>query len=154
MKKLSVLIFALLCTACAPQSDGRQTLSLAGTAQIAQAGTLISLQRADAGVPAPIVQNGALQAAAQAHADDLSATGQFSHRSSNGDRLMDRIAASGYTACFAAENIAQGQLNVNAVIASWAQSRGHYENMVNAAAQQFGFAKSGDVWVLVLARPC
>ena len=154
------LVSLLFVVACMPAGQGRPSqrgttrLGLTGTAMIAQAGTLISAPRAGAGVLAPVVQNPALQAAAQAHADDLAATGRFSHTGSGGSTLSSRVRASGYNACFAAENIAQGQPSVGAVVSSWSNSPGHYRNMVNPGAQQFGFARAGDVWVLVLARPC
>ena len=149
---LITVLIATLAGCNTPQGTARVPLST--TAMIAQAGTLISVQRANAGVPAPVVQNAALQAAAQAHADDLARSGGLSHTGSDGSALRDRLAAARYPACFAAENIARGQPDVSSVIAEWTGSRGHYENMVNAAAQQFGFARAGDIWVLVLAQPC
>ncbi|MBF9034253.1 CAP domain-containing protein [Rhodobacterales bacterium HKCCE2091] len=128
-------------------------VSAGTTFSIAQAAALLSLERANAGV-APVVQNAALQAAAQAHANDLYDSNTFSHTGSRGSTMSSRIQSAGYTACFAAENIAQGQPDVRSVIASWRTSSGHYQNMVNAQVTQFGFARAGTIWVLVLARPC
>ncbi|MBF9032478.1 CAP domain-containing protein [Rhodobacterales bacterium HKCCE3408] len=150
---LTSLAIVLMLAACAPQ-NGTTRVPLATTGLIAQAGTVLSVTRANAGIPAPLVQHPALQATAQAHADDLSATGGFDHVGSDGSSVSDRISAAGYTPCFAAENIARGQPDVPAVMETWIASPDHYRNIINASARNFGFARSGDVWVLVLARPC
>ncbi|WP_375551741.1 CAP domain-containing protein [Rhodophyticola porphyridii] len=147
------LLLSLALAACAP-APGTERVPLASTGMIAQANTLISVQRASAGILRPLVHSAALQGAAQAHADDLQITGGLGHVGSDGSTLSDRIRRSDYTACFAAENVARGQPDTRSAIASWSGSAGHQANMVNPNATQFGFANAGDVWVLVLARPC
>ena len=129
-------------------------LPAATSASIGLAGTLIAAQRAQAGVSLPVTQNPALQAAAQAHADDLAARTGLSHTGRDGSTVMQRVRRAGYQACYVAENIARGQPDVPSVIRAWSNSPGHYQNMVNPSGRQFGFARSNDVWVLVLARPC
>lgn len=125
----------------------------ATTVSIGRAATFITAERAQAGT-STVIQHPALQAAAQFHADDLARRGGLSHTGSDGSSVTDRVRAAGYQACFVAENIARGQPDVTSVIAAWVNSPGHYRNLVNPAAQHFGFSRSGDAWVLVLARPC
>lgn len=153
LRPITLSLCLTLLAACAPPS-GTDRLPMASTGMIAQGNTLITVQRAGAGNIRPLTHSADLQAAAQFHADDMAMTGGIGHRSSDGSSLSDRIARSGYQACFAAENVAQGQPDVRSVIAAWANSPDHYANMVNASATQFGFARSGNAWVLVVARPC
>ncbi|QBY01620.1 CAP domain-containing protein [Rhodophyticola sp. CCM32] len=153
MIRSTALLLILALAACA-LPPGTDRVPLSSTGMIAQANTLISVQRAGTGIIRPLVHSPALQAAAQAHADDLQVTGGIGHVGSDGSTLSDRINRSSYTACFAAENVARGQPDTRSAVASWANSPGHRANMVNANATQFGFANAGDVWVLVLARSC
>ncbi len=146
-------IAALALTACAA-GTGTERVPLATTGLIAQANTLISVQRAQTGIVRPLVHSPALQAAAQAQADDLAASGSVGHVGADGSTLSERITRAGYTACFAAENVAQGQPDLRGVIAEWSNSPDHRANMVNPNASQFGFARADNAWVLVLARPC
>lgn len=139
--------------ACAAGSGGDR-LPLGQSVGIANAGTQISVQRAGAGIVTPMVQNPDLQAAAQFHADDMVRSGQFRHTGSNGSSVSDRVASAGYRACAVAENIAQGQPDIRSVISAWMASPEHRANLLNAELSQFGFARNGDTWVLVLARPC
>lgn len=148
-----VLALAAL-AACAPP-PGTERLSAGRTVDIASAGTQLSVQRAGAGIIRPLAQSPALQAVAQAHADDLARTGTFSHQGSNGSTLTDRIAASRYNACAFAENIARGTPDIRTTVSEWMNSPGHRENILNAQLTQFGFAEGpGSIWVLVMARPC
>ena len=153
MIRFTALLLVTALAACAP-APGTERVPLASTGMIAQANTLISVQRAGAGILRPLVHSPALQAAAQGHADDMSATGGISHTGSDGSSLTDRVNRAGYTACFTAENVAQGQTDTRSAIAAWTNSAAHQANMVNPNASQFGFARAGNTWVLVLARPC
>lgn len=146
------MAIVLALSACSAP-EGAQRLTVSQSAGIGLAGTLISTERAQAGTR-PVIHNPALQAAAQAHADDLFTRPGLSHTGSDGSSVMDRIARAGYSACYGAENIARGQPDIDVVIEDWTNSPGHYENLVNAQARHYGFARTGDVWVLVLARPC
>jgi len=146
---LSVLVLLAACTA-----PGTQRLSMGQSVDIGSAGTQISVQRAQNGLLRPISHSPQLQAAAQAHADDLLQSGTFSHTGSDGSTVATRVSRSGYTACFSAENIAQGQTDIRSVMADWMASPPHRENLLNAQVTQFGFAQASDIWVLVLARPC
>ena len=148
-----IALTAICLLAACNTPEGTARLPVSTSAGIALVGTMLAAERAQAGT-SPVTQNAALQAAAQAHAEDLAARSTLSHTGSDGSSLSDRIARTGYGACFAAENIARGQPSIEAVMTSWRNSPGHYANMVNASARHYGFARAGDAWVLVLARPC
>lgn len=151
MRKLAFVLVLVLGACNTP--PGTERLPASTSAGIAFVGTMLATERAQAGTGA-VTQNAALQAAAQAHANDLAARSGLSHTGSDGSSVMDRIARTGYSACFGAENIARGQPSIEAVMSAWRNSPGHYNNMVNASARHYGFARAGDAWVLVLARPC
>ncbi len=152
-KPLILILAIAALTACAP-SAGTTRLSAGQTVDIASANTQISVQRAGAGIVRPLIHSPALQAAAQAHADDLNRTGTLSHTGSDGSTLMARVNRAGYDACVAAENVAAGQPDVRSTISDWMGSPGHRANLLNPQVTQFGFAQTGDTRVLVLARPC
>ena len=105
----------------------------------------------------PVAPNARLQRAAQSHATDMEQRGYFSHQSPggpNGTSMRDRVAASGYRACAAAENIAQGQDTEAEVMAAWRESSGHRRNMLGARYADYGLGRSGETWVLLLAAGC
>lgn len=102
-----------------------------------------------------LVWNDQLAAAARAHALDMARKGYFSHTGASGSSVRDRVDSEGYRGCFWAENIAQGQKDVRAVMASWMGSRGHRQNILHRKARDIGVAKaSQNTWVMVLAAPC
>jgi|AntRauMFilla1563_2_1112583.scaffolds.fasta_scaffold11095_2 uncharacterized protein YkwD len=149
------LLLPLLLGLAACNSAGTtDRVSIGTTAEIASMGTQLSVQRAGNGILRPLIQNPALQAAAAAHADDLNNSGQFSHTGSDGSDVQTRVRRAGYNWCFVAENIAQGQPDVRSVVSAWMASPDHRANILSAQATQFGFARTGDIWVLVVARPC
>ncbi|SDR99542.1 Uncharacterized conserved protein YkwD, contains CAP (CSP/antigen 5/PR1) domain [Paraoerskovia marina] len=127
----------------ADSEDGsRQARPSEGTA----AGlNLVNVERAAVGCPA-VVSDDRLVAAAQAHADDMSAQGYFSHVSQDGRTFDERIRAAGY-AQPGAENIASGQRTVDAVMAAWMDSPGHRANILNCDLGAVGLARTGNVWV-------
>lgn len=151
---------SLVLSACTPtqttsvQAAGVQRLSFGESIDIAAAGARLSALRAQNGLGRPLGHSAQLQAAAQAHADDMSRTGNFSHTGSNGSNVASRIRSAGYRACFYAENIAQGQASTAQVFQDFMASPGHRRNMVAAQATQFGFAETNGYWVLVLGRSC
>jgi uncharacterized protein YkwD len=103
----------------------------------------------------PIAQNAKLTAAAQAHANDMAATNNFSHTSRSGTTPSDRARAQGYSFCFIAENIAHGHPTEEQAFTAWMTSNGHRENMLTRSATQYGIAVTDDnYWVLLLGRPC
>ena len=96
-----------------------------------------------------------LAAAARSHANDMAKNGFFGHRGSNGSKASQRVKAQGYCWKFVAENIAQGQKNLSAVMQAWTASAPHRKNMLSRKAREFGVVRGpGNNWVMVLARPC
>ena len=97
-----------------------------------------------------------LGAAASGHAADMGTGGFFDHRGSDGATHGDRIAARGFRACLAGENIAWGQRSVSEVVRGWLGSPGHARVMLHPRATAFGggFHPDRRQWVMVVARPC
>lgn len=153
LRLMSLVATIAILSGCTPQS-GAQRVSVAETAGIASMGTQLSFQRAQNGIVRPLGYSPALQAAAQAQADHLSRTGGMGHIGPGGATARDRAARAGYTACLIVENVARGQQDVSSVLSDWMGSPGHRSNILNAQVTQYGFARSGSVWVLKLARPC
>jgi len=114
--------------------------------------TLINAVRADAGA-SPLAYNAKLDAAAQAHSDDMAATGVFSHTGSGGTSVGDRATAAGYVWTSIGENIAKGQTNENQAMNGWVNSAPHQANNVNTDFKEFGLARTGSgadtYWTLV-----
>ncbi|MGB7318710.1 MAG: CAP domain-containing protein [Planktotalea sp.] len=104
--------------------------------------TLLTSVRTNAGV-APLTYNAQLDQAAQRHADDMFTNSFTGHIGSDGSTFQQRIAATGYVATAAGENVAQGQANENLVMNAWTSSPGHHSNNVNPAFEHFGLARSG-----------
>lgn len=153
MIRVFIVSLVLALAACVSSPEATR-VSLGSSVDIGAAGTQLSARRAGNGILRPLVHSPQLQAAAQAHAEDLQATGQFSHTGSDGSDIRARVQRARYNACFMAENIARGQPNVRSVVETWMGSPEHRRNILNAQVSQFGFANVGDIWVLVLARPC
>ena len=145
------------CTPTVTSRDGigaSQRLSLGTSVDIAAVGTRMSALRATNGLARPLGHSAALQAAAQAHADDMARSGAFGHTGSNGSTLRTRTSAAGYNACYAAENVASGQVSIAQVFQDWMGSSGHRTNILAPQATQFGFARNGNYSVLVVGRSC
>jgi len=151
--RILALLLSVTLAACAPGA-GTERLSAGGTVDIASAGTQLSFHRAGGGILRPLIHSPALQAAAQAQADDLRTAGQLGHLGADGSTLSDRLRRAGYTACASAENVASGTPDIRSTVGQWLNSPDHRANILNPQVTQFGFAGSGDTWVLVLARPC
>jgi uncharacterized protein YkwD len=113
------------------------------------------------GAAAPVAWNDRLTAAADAHAEDMSAQNYFSHTSADGRTLAERVNATGYAWTGLGENIAAGYPSVNAVMDGWIASPGHCANLMNAVFAEVGVAcvpgAAGDTystyWTMDLGRP-
>ncbi|MGF1727481.1 CAP domain-containing protein [Photobacterium nomapromontoriensis] len=110
-------------------------------------------------VPA-LTWNFDLEAAAFGHSSDMANGNFLSHTGSNGSTPDQRIAATGYSANAWAENVAAGQNDIDAVMASWMASSGHCVNIMSANVTQMGAAEVqnadtqyGIYWTQVFARP-
>lgn len=96
---------------------------------------------------APLTWNDILASAALSHSQDMNASGQFSHNSSDGTSFSARITAAGYTAWSAlGENIAYGQTTEQQVFDAWIQSEGHCKNIMNGSFKEMGAARAGTYW--------
>jgi len=80
-----------------------------------------------------------LSQAAQAKADDMVASGYWSHTSPDGKTPWTFIAASGYNYERAGENLAYGFSGASQTIDGWMNSPEHRANILNAQYQNVGF---------------
>lgn len=151
--RILALVLISTLAACAP-APGTERLSAGSTVDIASAGTQLSFQRAGGGIIRPLIHSPALQAAAQAQADALRDANRVGQLGAGGSTLDDRLRRAGYTACASGENIANGTPDIRSTIARWMDSAPQRATILDPQVSQFGFASSGETWVLVLARPC
>jgi uncharacterized protein YkwD len=113
---------------------------------------LVNDFRATQGRP-PLGADGALDAAARAHAQDMVNAGFFSHTGSDGSSVGTRLRAAGCSWTGAAENIAQGQTSPEVAMTTWINSAGHRANLLGNYSE-LGAARIGTTWVLVFAAGC
>lgn len=106
------------------------------------------------GAKVPLREDPRLTAAAAAHAEDIAARGVISHKGADGSTVQDRMAAQGYDACLAAENLAARQRSEQEVFVDWRDSRDHRHNFMHRKARDYGLARVGDTWVMVIGAPC
>ena len=126
--------------------------SAAATARIL---TRVNEERAAEGV-APLTRNAALDAAAAAHATDMTDNMFFTHTGSDGSTAADRVSAQGYTWSTVGENIAYGMSDADGVMNLWMNSPGHRSNILNPAFTEIGIAvddRGVPYWVQVFAAP-
>mmetsp|Transcript_16315 Transcript_16315/g.26944 ORF Transcript_16315/g.26944 Transcript_16315/m.26944 type:complete len:235 (-) Transcript_16315:477-1181(-) len=80
---------------------------------------------------APLTMNAQLNAAAQAHAQDMALDDYFEHATkSTGESFGDRMSKAGYTGAPRAENITAGTQTPEDAVRSWIESPPHYQNMM------------------------
>ncbi|WAL58803.1 CAP domain-containing protein [Thermocoleostomius sinensis] len=87
---------------------------------------------------APLKLNSELNAAAQAHSQDMAQNDYFSHTGKNGSKPWDRAKVVGYEARSMGENIAAGQTTPEAVVQGWINSPGHRANLLNPNYTELG----------------
>lgn len=89
----------------------------------------------------PYAVNAQLTAAAQAHANDIASTGNYSHIGADGSTVFDRVARTGYGAYSwgrrLGENWAWYQ-NAAAAMAAWMDSPPHRDNILHALYREIG----------------
>ena len=130
---------------------------------------LTNTERQKAGL-APLVSNGLLQQAAQAHVQDMDNNNRYlAHTGSNGSSAQDRIKAVGYKMAWfnagsslrgmSLENAASGQLSAAEVVQGWMNSSGHRAAIMDPAAQEIGVGFEYDdqtgrtYWIQQFGRP-
>ena len=102
-----------------------------------------------------------LQDAAQAHADDMIRRSYYGHDSPEGVGAYARARHAGYKGQTVAENIAEGQMSVAAVMEGWMGSPGHREHIVSPTLSEIGIGMAYGknlrgyeiVWVQVFGTP-
>jgi uncharacterized protein YkwD len=118
------------------------------------AGLWVELQR----VRPSLARDSLLDAAAQAHSEEMAQRDVLDHVGHGGTNAFDRIRAAGFSWRAAAENIASGNADPHGTLQQWLNSPGHYANMMNPLYTHVGIghavARSGrHYWTLDLATP-
>ncbi|OKK06755.1 SCP-like extracellular [Streptomyces sp. CB03234] len=110
--------------------------------------SLVNAERAKVGC-GPVQASRGLAALAGAYSKDMAERGFFSHTDPDGASPWDRAAKAGVEG-LAAENIARGQADAEAVMESWMNSDGHRANILNCDYTRIGvgvhFAEGGPWW--------
>ncbi len=148
MRIALTLILGLALAACggtSPAPVAQQSVQSGGSAA-----AIVNTIRGQAGAAA-VKRSSILDAAAKVHANDMAANNFFGHTGSNGSTVGKRAKKAGYKWCAVSENVGKGYASQASAIEAWRKSQGHYRNMVNRKYREFGLARSGDNWVMVLA---
>lgn len=124
---------------------------------LSSSGIIVStnLERAAMGI-APLKENSALRAAAEAKVSDLFARQYFEHESPTGEGPSDLARTAGYAYILVGENLALGNFeNDQAVVTAWMNSPGHRANILKTGYQEIGVAarkgtyEGRQVWIAV-----
>jgi uncharacterized protein YkwD len=89
----------------------------------------VNQARAVEGLPA-LCTNKKLQEAAQQHSNDQAKHDFMDHTGTDGTSMNERVTQVGYDWSSVAENVAAGQVDVDAVMEAWMNSPGHRENIL------------------------
>ncbi|MCP4383503.1 MAG: CAP domain-containing protein [Hyphomicrobiales bacterium] len=129
------------------------------TVSPANAARIISDYRRSRGLSSVTVSS-KLNAIAASHSRAMARANKMSHRVRGEASFPKRLAAGGYDAAIAGENVAAGHRNFNEAFAGWKASRGHRANMLKPGVTEMGIAvsytqegKFGNFWTLILAKP-
>ncbi|HSF40788.1 MAG TPA: CAP domain-containing protein [Thermoanaerobaculia bacterium] len=117
----------------ARQTEGLTDLKEVRRAMLAR----VNAERAQAGVR-PLSLDPSLNAAAQAHAEDMLARSYYNHESPEGKRPRDRVQAQGYLGRTVGENIARGALSVDEAVDGWLRSTEHRRNLLHGGFIDLG----------------
>lgn len=112
--------------------------------------SLTNAARAEEGM-APLTADAALDAVAQAHAEDMVARGYFSHTSPDGDAPWDRVQRAGLGYTFIGENIAINA-SAGAAVDAWMNSAGHRANILREGFGHIGIGVAGSHYVQLFAE--
>jgi uncharacterized protein YkwD len=107
----------------------------------------------------PLARSPMLDQAARAHAGDMARSSFLAHTGSDGSNPGERVSRTGYHWEVVAENVASGQTSADEIAATWLESPGHCENLLDAKYSETGIAYAlnpGDgrdiYWVQVYAE--
>jgi uncharacterized protein YkwD len=120
----------------------------------------VNAARRAAGRP-PLADDPRLDAAAQAHAEDMLARSYYAHQGPDGSTPRSRVEAAGFAAASVAENIAARHLGADETVAGWMASSEHRRNLLDGRFTSLGAGiavgayqhRYQVLWVLDLARP-
>jgi len=87
-----------------------------------------------------------LQAAAQAHAEEMAERRKMTHTGVDGSTVLERVQAAGYKLRRCGENIAYGHYTPEHVVRGWLDSRPHRKNILGSFSQVgmgYATAKNG-----------
>jgi uncharacterized protein YkwD len=125
----------------------------------AAAARMISQYRASHGLP-PVKIEARLARIAAVHSQRMAAADRLDHVLPGEGSFPQRMAAGGYPAGMAAENIAAGQDSLTDAMAAWKASPAHNRNLLQRDVTEIGIALYSTpvgpyktYWTLVLARP-
>lgn len=151
MKIYMAVTLAVIVAACGGQTAQTtvQSNPVSTATPGAPAGQQINAIRSRAGLPS-LRRNSLLDRAALAHAQDMAANSFMSHTGSDGSTLRKRVNRTGYVWCTLGENVSRGHRTNARAIEGWRTSPGHYKNMVNAKAREYGFANVNGFRTLVV----
>ena len=110
-----------------------------GTFSANEATALISQYRASHGLP-PVTIDPTLTQIATVHANRMAAADTMSHVLPGEGSFQQRLAAGGFQASMAAENVAAGQPTLAAVLEAWRKSPGHNANLLLPNISKIGIA--------------
>ncbi|MGR3485719.1 MAG: CAP domain-containing protein [Paracoccaceae bacterium] len=112
----------------------------------------VNRARARAGLPA-ISVDPRLAAAARQQAAFMAESGRLTHAGAGGSTTGTRATAQGYEWGLVAENIAVGSASEGAALRLWMDSAPHRANILDGRFDQYGLARSGGYWAMVLGDP-
>ncbi|MCZ4124557.1 CAP domain-containing protein [Streptomyces sp. H39-S7] len=108
------------------------------TAQFAQQVLdLVNTERARQGCK-PVTVNAKIQAAAQAHSDDMAARDYYEHDTPEGVGPGARMTSAGYHWSTWGENIYKSPKDAQSAMDGWMKSPGHRDNILNCAFKEIG----------------
>lgn len=162
---VAVLAAGIMLAACASLFDKPdQIIKGAGrpvpaSVSGSSAAAAISSYRRSRGLSSVTVDS-RLTAIAARHSQAMAKADKMSHRVRGEPAFPKRLAAGGYNAGIAVENVGAGQRNFDEVFAMWKASSGHNANLLKKGVTQMGIAvsfngnsKYGNFWTLVMAAP-
>lgn len=123
-----------------PRSEyfARQTAGIADVQAVREAMlAIVNAARVVEGRP-PLVLDPQLNAAAQAHAQDMLARTYYSHETPEGSLPRQRVTAAGVSADVVGENLAAGQTSVENVMEAWLHSSDHRRNILEPRFTHLG----------------
>lgn len=135
-------ILGLMLSGCAsPSSPGRPSMADSPSLDASDLSSAMSdlieahnRTRESAGLAA-LEPDPQLETTALRHARDMARRHQMSHRGGDGSSPFRRIQAQGYQFRRAGENVACGQVSVEAVMDGWMRSPGHRRNILGGYSQ-------------------